>query len=68
MMAVLWSTTDLALLAVCAVLGLLASGFFVAIFVADARDVRRRAQAKQAFRRARKHFAVTKRDEQSERE
>jgi hypothetical protein len=67
-MAVVWSTMDLVLLAVCAVLGLLASGFFVAIFVADARDARRRAEAKRALRRARKHFAVDPRDKEPERE
>ena len=59
MIAVLWSLADLVLLSVCAALGLLALGFFTALFVADARDAKRRAEAKQAFRRARKHFAVS---------
>ncbi|HEX3797176.1 MAG TPA: hypothetical protein VH413_00640 [Verrucomicrobiae bacterium] len=58
MTAIIWSTTDLVLLAVCALLGLLAGGFFIAIFVADARDAKRRAEAKKAFRRARKAFSV----------
>ncbi len=59
MIAVVWSVGDLVLLSVCAALGLLALGFFTAIFVADARDAKRRSEAKRAFRRARKHFAVS---------
>jgi hypothetical protein len=57
MIAESWSGADLSLLVVCAATGLLALAFFGAIFLADAKEARQRARAKQSFKRARKFFA-----------
>ncbi len=65
MIAESWSAADLPLLIVCAVVGLLALAFFAAIFIADAKDAKQRAAAKQAFQRARKHFAADRRPGES---
>jgi hypothetical protein len=56
MNAARWSDGDLALVAVCIVTGVLALGFFISIFIADAKDAKRRSDKKKALRRARKHF------------
>ena len=55
MNAAAWSDGDIALVAICIVAGVLALGFFISIFVADAKDAKRRAAAKKALRRVRKH-------------
>jgi hypothetical protein len=57
MFAIAWSAEDLGLLAVCVIFGLLAVVLFVSIFIADAREAKRRRDAKKAFERAQKYFA-----------
>jgi len=57
MIATIWNGEDILLLIVCVVAIVLALAFFISIYVADATDAKRRAEAKRAFRRARKHFA-----------
>lgn len=51
MMAAMWISGDLAVLAFCGVLALLAVGFFIMIFVSDFRESRRKAEARKTFRR-----------------
>jgi len=57
MTAAFWTIDNLAMVITSLVMGAFALAFFTVVFVADRGDAKRRAQAKRASRRARRHFA-----------
>jgi uncharacterized membrane protein YccC len=59
---------NLLLYLTCFVAGGLALAFFIAVFVADWSDAQRRAKAKRADERARKHLARAARKSESKRQ
>jgi hypothetical protein len=55
-LALAWDGEDVVLLCVCIGAGVIACIFFISIFIADAREAKRRADEKKSFERAREFF------------
>jgi hypothetical protein len=55
MNAAMWPGEDIALVALCVVLGILALAFFIAVYVADFRETKRKSDARRALRDKGRH-------------
>ena len=55
MIAAMWAAEDIALVALCVVLGMLALAFFVVVYVADFREAKRKSDSRRALRNKRRH-------------
>ena len=58
LISAIWRGENFHLMVVCILAGVLAVAFFVTLFVADSRDAKRRAEARKAIKRTRKHTAA----------